>query len=60
MRRFALFVAFTILGVLLSLSLGGCATQSRLEGSGIRAPAPGGYDDMCRRDPANIACGGDS
>lgn len=26
MRRFALFVAFTILGVWLSLSLGGCAS----------------------------------
>lgn len=58
--RLFLFLIFAAVGVCLSLTLAGCATQSRLEGSGIRAPAPGGYDDMCRRDPANIACGGDS
>jgi len=56
MRRFTLFVAFTILGVWLSLSLGGCAGPSLLEGSGIKAPAPGGYDDLCRRDPLSPVC----
>ena len=58
--RVFLFLLLLVAGIWASLMLGGCASPVLLEGSGIRAPAPGGYDDMCRRDPANIACGGAS
>jgi len=54
--RLFLFLIFAAVGVFLSLALGACAGPSLLEGSGIKAPAPGGYVDLCRRDPLSPVC----
>lgn len=51
MIRAALFAALTIIGVALSLSLGGCAPAQTLKASGIDAVPPAGYVKLCAQRP---------
>lgn len=43
--------------ILLSLTLAGCATPHRLEGSGIRTDAPVGWSLHCAETPRPVECG---
>lgn len=58
MKRAALILILTFVGVWLAILLGGCAGSQRLESSGDRAAAPYGFVDYCNRHPERAECGG--
>lgn len=56
MRAALVFVAMLIVGVLFALSLGGCATQGGLRGTGEIAPPPVGWLEHCLTVPIPDEC----
>ena len=56
MIRATLILLLTGFVLALGLVLGGCASQQRLEGSGVPAPAPIGHTVACLKDPTLAGC----
>lgn len=56
MKRAALILIFTFVGVWLAIVLGGCAPAQALKGSGTIAPPPAGHAVACAKDPALPNC----
>lgn len=56
LERILIFIALSILGVAISLSLGGCASTGTLTGSGEVAPTPAGHAKLCAERPDFPGC----
>lgn len=49
-------IALLILGPIIAILLGGCASSSTLHGSGVDAAPPYGYTKLCAEHPTLPEC----